>query len=123
TRYRRAVLFNWVIIRKVVATFQKVRAGEIPLDPNIDVITSANLTRDHILARLPYNVRTLGKLLQSAERDFRILQRTRSVSGRARVQRGMARNLRKAITLIAELSPRTEVLDLWVVDLRKLVRN
>src|SRR5438552_11987418 len=61
TRYRRAVLFNWLIIRKLVAIFQRVRAGEIPIDPNIDVITSAALTRDRILARMPYNLRTLAK--------------------------------------------------------------
>src|SRR5262245_57782202 len=50
-RYRRAALFNWVVVRQVVERFQRIRSGEIPLDPNIDVVTSTGLTREHILAR------------------------------------------------------------------------
>src|SRR5262245_21011420 len=123
TRYRRAALFNWILVRKVVEQFQRIRSGEIPLDPNIDVVTSTGLTRDHILARLPHNLRTLAKLIATADGDFRLLQRTRSISGQIRLRRALARGLRKAITLVEELSPRTEVIDLWVLDLRKLARQ
>jgi RNA polymerase primary sigma factor len=122
-RYRRAALFNWVILGKVYAKFQEVKAGQVPLDPHIDVINSLGLTREQILARLPYSLRGLGKILQSARRDFNLSQRSRSAWGRGRVRRGIAKNLRKAIAVVEVLSPRTEDLDAWVLDLRRLVQD
>jgi RNA polymerase primary sigma factor len=122
-RYRRAVLFNWVVLRKVYDKFQQIRAGATPLDPHIDVVNSVGLTREHIMARLSHNLRALDKLLQAAGRDFRLFQRTRSISGRARVRRGIGRSLRKAIVLVEQLSPRTEELDVWFLDLRRLVQE
>jgi len=119
SRYRRAVLFNWVVLRKVYEKFQEIKAGTTPIDPHIDVINSLGLTRESILARLPVNLRMLGKTLQNAAGDFAILQRTRSASGRAKVRRVMGRNLRKAIKLVEELSPRTEDLDTWFMELRR----
>jgi RNA polymerase primary sigma factor len=120
-RYRHAVLFNWVILRKVYDKFQDVKAGVTPLDPHIDVINSVGLTREHIAARVPHVLRALGKLLQNACRDFRLCQRARSISGRARLRRIIGRNLRKAVKWAEELSPRTEELDSWFIDLRHLV--
>ena len=45
-RYRRAALFNWVVLRKVYAKFQEIKAGQVPLDPHIDVVNSVGLTRE-----------------------------------------------------------------------------
>jgi RNA polymerase primary sigma factor len=121
SRYRRAVLFNWTVLRKVYAKFQEVKAGATPLDPHIDVVNSLGLTREHIAARLPLSLRALGKLLEAARRDFTLCQRTRSVAGRARLRRVLGRNLRKAITLVEALSPRTEELDTWFLEPRRLL--
>jgi RNA polymerase primary sigma factor len=122
-RYRRAALFNWVVLRKVYDKFQDVKAGNTPLDPHVDVVNSLGLTREQIAARLPYNLRALGKLLQSAGRDFRLRQRTRSVSGRAKLRRAVGRNLSMAVALVEQLSPRTEELDGWFMDLRRMVQE
>ncbi|MCI0380076.1 MAG: sigma-70 family RNA polymerase sigma factor [Gemmataceae bacterium] len=116
-RYRRAVLFNWFMLGRVWSTFHRIQSGAIPIDPNIDVVHSLGLSREKILARLPYNVRTVGRLLSNAAKDFKILQRTRSETGQTRMRRTIGRNVRKAIKLIEELSPRTELLDTWFVDL------
>ena len=83
-RYRRAVLFNWIMVRRVWALFRRILAGDVPVDPNIDVVTSLGLTREHIVARMPYLVRTLGKVLETARLEFRVLWRTKSEAGRAR---------------------------------------
>jgi len=40
-RYRRAALLNWRTLRKVVETFQRIQAGQLPIDPNIDVVMAA----------------------------------------------------------------------------------
>ena len=116
-RYRRAVLFNWVVMRNVLERFQQIKAGLTPVDPHIDVVNSLGLTRDNIVAAIPYNLRALNKLLLKAPRDFRGYQRSRSQSGRTRIRRGIAHNLFKAITIVEELSPRTELLDLWFMEL------
>jgi RNA polymerase primary sigma factor len=110
-RYRRAVLFSWWGLRQIIEVFERVHRGEMPVDPQVDTVQSLGLTRESILGRLPVNLRTLRRLLHGAAKDFAIYQRTRTQSGRARVRRIRWRQLRKAIRLIEELSPRTELLD------------
>jgi RNA polymerase primary sigma factor len=58
-RYRHAALSSRQVLRRVVETFERVQAGTLPLDPTIDVATSLGLSRENILARMPYNLRTL----------------------------------------------------------------
>src|SRR5437763_318548 len=65
-RYRRAVLSNWHVLARVVETFERVQAGNTPVDPLIDVIASLGLSREKILARLPYHLRTLRHLMKGA---------------------------------------------------------
>jgi RNA polymerase primary sigma factor len=110
-RYRRAVLFSWWSIRRVADVFTHVQAGDFPIDPQIDTVQSAGLSRDTIVGRMPANLKTLKRLMQRATRDFAIYQRTRTTSGRARVRRDRWRQLRKGVRLLEELSPRTELLD------------
>jgi RNA polymerase primary sigma factor len=110
-RYRHAVLFSWWSIRRIAEVFEHVQAGDFPIDPQIDTVQSAGLSRETIVGRLPANLRTLKRLMQRAVRDFAIYQRTRTASGRARVRRDRWRQVRKAVRLLEELSPRTELLD------------
>ena len=74
-RYRHAALLNWPVIRRVVETFDRVRAGELAIDPTIDVVTSLGLSREKIQARMPYNLKTLRSLIYKGEHDFRLLLR------------------------------------------------
>jgi RNA polymerase primary sigma factor len=126
-RYRRAALANWPTIARVVETFERVQAGQLALDPTIDVVTSLSLSREQILARMPHNLRTLRHVLAASHADFRALMRTTSAGGRFRLRRALWRDLRKAIRLVEELSPRTELLerlseelDGWIENLRRL---
>jgi len=111
TRYRRSVLFCWWSLNRVVELFDRIQEGLLPLDPHIDVIHSLGLHRESIVARLPVNLLTLQKMLHAAGKDFRLYQRTKTALGRSKVQRQRRRQLRKAIRLVEELSPRTEWLD------------
>jgi RNA polymerase primary sigma factor len=115
-RFRRAALWSWYVLGQVIETFEKVQAGELALDPTIDVVHSLNLSREQILSRMPLNLKTLRKLLNSAPADFQSLLRTSSASGKAKLHRAMARKLRKAIHLAEELSPRVELLERWVLQ-------
>jgi RNA polymerase primary sigma factor len=119
SRYRRAALASWYTIARVVEMFDRVQSGQLALDPHIDVVTTLDLSRAQILARMPHNLRTLHHLLDNAAAGFRALLRASSAPARQRAQRTIWLQLRKAVTLTEELSPRIEFLDRWVDDLRK----
>jgi RNA polymerase primary sigma factor len=110
-RYRRSVLFCWWSQQRIAGMFERIHDGKMPIDPQIDVVHSLGLDRDSISARLPHNLRTLKQLLRGADKHFRLEQRSRSAKGRSKLQRQRWRQLRKAIRLVEELSPRTELLD------------
>ncbi len=67
TRFRMAALSNWQTLEKVIDTFERVQAGQLAVDPTIDVVTSLKLSREQILARMPHNLRTLRQLLKAAD--------------------------------------------------------
>jgi RNA polymerase primary sigma factor len=118
-RYRHAALLSWQVLDRVTTTFERVLAGQLAVDPTIDVVTSMNLKRDQILARMPYNVRTLRQVLAEAAADFRHLLRASTPAGRNRLRRSLCRRIRKAAKLAEELSPRIELLERWVDELTK----
>jgi RNA polymerase primary sigma factor len=117
TRYRHAALLNWLVISRVVETFERVYKGELAIDPTIDVVTSLGLSREKIQARMPHNVRTLKSLIHKGQSDFRLLLRASTPGGRMRLRRGYLRRLRKAAKLTEELSPRIDLLDRWTEEL------
>jgi RNA polymerase primary sigma factor len=122
-RFRRAALASWLTVARVVETFERVQAGQLALDPTIDVITSLGLSRDQIVARMPHNLRTLRHLLATSRGDFKALMRTGSAGGRVRLRRALRRKLRKAVNLVEELSPRTELLERLGEDLGAWIDN
>jgi len=128
--FRRAALSSWLILRRVADTFARVRAGQLPIDPTIDVVTSLGLSRDNILARLPVNLPTLQKTLAAAAQDFRAMLRANTQGVRGRLRLRLSRRLRKAIDLVEELSPRTELLEhltedlaCWLANMKDKVRQ
>lgn len=118
-RYRRAALWNWSTIAAVVEIFDEVQAGRLALDPTIDVVTSLDLSREQIRARMPHHLKTLRHLLLAVGKDFRAFLRTSTATGQLRMRRTLGRKLRKAIKLVEELSPRTEVLESLVLKLER----
>src|SRR5262245_1078500 len=116
-RFRHAALTSGTILNLVLELFTKVREGRIPLDPSIDVVTSLKLSRDQIARRLPAHVPTLRRVLKRLRSEFTALVRTESAVGRRRQRQRVWRHIRKARQLAKELSPRTELLERWAVDL------
>jgi len=121
--YRRAVLFCWWSQLRIAGMFERIHAGSMPIDPQIDVVHSLGLDRDSITARLPLNLKTLQKMHKAAAKDFGIAQRTRSAAGRSKLQRQRFRQLRKGIRLIEELSPRTELLDALTEEMARTLQD
>jgi RNA polymerase primary sigma factor len=121
-RYRRSTLFSWRTIGRVIEHFEKVLAGQTPIDPSIDVVTTLGLNREKILARLPHNIKTLKSLIAAADLDFQTLQRGGSTLLVNRMMRALGRRLRKAVKLIEEFSPRIDLLDRWSDEMRGKTR-
>ncbi len=118
-RFRVASLWGWPIIDRVVEMFAQVQAGQLAVDPTIDVVNSLGLSREQILSRMPHNLRTLRQVQAAAAAEFRVLLRASTPSARSRLHRSLWRRLRKAIALVEELSPRIEVLERAVLQLAR----
>ncbi|HBI45799.1 MAG TPA: hypothetical protein DDY78_23540, partial [Planctomycetales bacterium] len=116
-RYRHAALSNWRTLAAMVEVFERVLGDECALDPTIDVVKTMGLSRDEILKRMPYNVKTLRNLIDAAGADFKTLERSSTATARNRMRRDLYRKLRKAIVLAEEISPRIDLLDHWVDEL------
>lgn len=110
-RFRRAALLNGVVLQRVLATFEKVREGKLAIDPTIDVVTSLGKSREQILKRLPYAVRTLRQVLNRWTADFPESLRAESATSKHRWRHVLWRHAKKAAKLAEELSPRTELLE------------
>jgi RNA polymerase primary sigma factor len=116
-RFRHAALSSGRILGKVQEMFERVRAGQLAIDPVIDVVNSLGLTRERIQTRLPRHLSALKRLLTVYRKEFRESLRAQSESAQHRWRRRLWRLTHKAGTLAEELSPRTEILERWVEEL------
>lgn len=110
-RFRRKVLECDGILRQVVDTLKRVHSGELPFDRTIKVSLTENLEKDKILQRMPHNLATLERLMAQNEEDFRQLMQA-NPDEEDEVRRNVRRNIRlrrrKCVTLVEELSIRTQ---------------
>ena len=119
SRFRHAALSQLADAGRVVETFERVRAGQLALDPTIDVVTTLGLTREHILQRMPHNVPTLQHAARRRPtRTSATCCGDQPAAAAPRLRATLWRKLRKAIALAEELSPRIDLLDRWTDELR-----
>ena len=108
-RFRRKVLECDYAMRQVVETLKRVNSGDLPFDRTIKVSQTENLEKDKILARMPHNLRTLEPLMEANVEDFQRLADERTpVSERDDVRERLRLRRRKTVTLVEELSIRTQ---------------
>jgi len=118
-RFRMAALRCRFILHKAVTMFEKINAGQMPLDPNVDIVSTSDLKRDQILARLPGHLRTLQNLLKREDEDFVRGLQIDNAAERKIWQRRRRQRMKKTSRLMAELSPRTEVIERWVDEMER----
>ncbi|NBR04231.1 MAG: RNA polymerase sigma factor RpoD/SigA [Planctomycetes bacterium] len=116
-RYRKAALSNLLNLTRVIEMFEKVQAGELPIDPHVDVVGTLGITREKIIARMPFHLRTLKRVVNAAKSDFQAMFRTTSLAVKNRLRKEIWIKTRKAIKLAEELAPRIDLIDIWVDDL------
>ncbi len=118
-RYRRAVFCNWDVLDRVVATFVAIGDGQQALDRTVDVQPGRGLTADVIRKRLPGHLAELRGRIETAHKDFRKRLGATTDRPRQRLRRALGQNLRRAVRLAEELSPRIELVDGWADGLER----
>ena len=108
-RFRRKVLECDYAMRQVVETLKRVHSGDLPFDRTIKVSQTENLEKDKILARMPHNLRTLEPLMEANVEDFQRLGDERTDDeDREEIRERLRLRRRKTVTLVEELSIRTQ---------------
>jgi RNA polymerase primary sigma factor len=108
-RFRRKVLECDGALRKVVDTLKRVHSTELPFDRTIKVSLTENLEKDKILQRMPHNLKTLDHLMELNEQEFQLILDPRTPEDeKRRLRRSIRLRRRKAVTLVEELSIRTQ---------------
>jgi RNA polymerase primary sigma factor len=108
-RFRRKVLECDYALSNVVDTLRRVNSGDLPFDRTIKVSLTENLEKDKIISRMPHNLKTLERLLEQNVEDFQqSLDPRLSDDERRKVRRSLRIRRRKAVTLVEELSIRTQ---------------
>jgi RNA polymerase primary sigma factor len=108
-RFRRKVLECDGALRQVVETLKRVHSGELPFDRTVKVSLTENLEKDKILQRMPHNLRTLEHLMGQNEQDFeKLLEEPGDEDEKRKMRRNIRVRRRKMVTLVEELSIRTQ---------------
>lgn len=108
-RFRRKVLECDGVLSQVVDTLKRVHTGELPFDRTVKVSLTENLEKDKILQRMPHNLKTLEHLMEQNQRDFEVILNPRlDEEGKRKARRTLRQRRRKTVTLVEELSIRTQ---------------
>lgn len=108
-RFRRKVLECDYALCNVVETLKRVHTGELPFDRTVKVSLTENLEKDKIIQRMPHNLRTLERLMEQNVEDFtHSLEPGMGEEEVRKVRRTLRVRRRKAVTLVEELSIRTQ---------------
>ncbi|MSR32285.1 MAG: RNA polymerase sigma factor RpoD [Gemmataceae bacterium] len=123
-RFRRKVLECDGALNQVVETLKKVHTGELPFDRTIKVSLTENLEKDKILQRMPHNLKTLERLMELNQDDFqKIMNETLDEATRRDHRRALKVRQRKAVTLVEELSIRTQKVQPLMKKLEQISRR
>jgi RNA polymerase primary sigma factor len=108
-RFRRKVLECDYALRNVFETLKRVQVGDLPFDRTIKVSMTENLEKDKILQRMPHNLRTLEPLMEQNVDDFnRLIDADAGPEEREAIRKRLKTRRRKSVTLVEELSIRTQ---------------
>src|SRR4051794_3370910 len=108
-RFRRKVLECDYALRNVVETLKRVHCGDLPFDRTVKVSLTENLEKDKILQRMPHNLKTLEHLMEENVEDFHKLKDERTgEEAKKDLRRSLKTRRRKTVTLVEELSIRTQ---------------
>jgi RNA polymerase primary sigma factor len=107
-RFRRTILGCQFALRMTTQTLSRVHRGVLPFDRTIKVSLTEQLSKDQILARMPWNLSTLEKMLAENRSDFELMiSRKAKPQDKTIARRRFMRRQQKSLVLVEELSLRT----------------
>ncbi|MCA9888834.1 MAG: RNA polymerase subunit sigma-70, partial [Anaerolineae bacterium] len=124
TAFRRRLLACDYVIRAAYKVLLRVHRGELPFDRTVQVSVTDRLEKEQILGRLPHNLLTLEKLLETNAEDYRLAT---SKSEKPPVRRAawarLAKRRRRAVMLVEELGLRTQRIEPMIATLEEFSRR
>jgi len=111
TRFRRMLLDCDYVLRATVGLLHRVHTGELAFDRTVQVSVSDRLEKDHILGRLPHNLKTLDAMLELNQAEFAVVtSKSLNKTMRQAAYSRVVRRRRRAICLVEELGLRLQFL-------------
>ncbi|MEX0704183.1 MAG: RNA polymerase sigma factor RpoD [Planctomycetales bacterium] len=108
-RFRRQLLESDYVMKAALDVLTKVQSAELPFDRTIKVSVTEGLEKPQILGRMPFNLKTLEFLRQKNLADFaRGMDDSVPEPERREALESLAVRRRKMVTLVEELSLRTQ---------------
>jgi len=108
-RFRRQLLESEYAMKSAIDILSKVHTGELPFDRTIKVSVTEGLEKNQILGRMPHNLKTLDFLRQKNQADFaKMIDPNASETAQQAAAQSLALRRRKMVTLIEEMSLRTQ---------------
>jgi len=123
-RFRRQLLESDYVMRSAIDVLLKVHHGKLPFDRTIKVSVTEGLEKVQILGRMPHNLGTLEFLQKQNEANYRKMTgRSASEVYRAAALESLTTRRRKMVTLVEELSLRTQRLQPVMKRLAQISRR
>ncbi len=108
-RFRRQLLESDYALKAAVDILTRVHLGELPFDRTIKVSVTEGLEKNQILGRMPHNLKTLEFLRKKNHEDaVKSVMPDTAPKERDRAQKEVEIRRRKMVTLVEELSVRTQ---------------
>jgi RNA polymerase primary sigma factor len=122
--FRGMVLECDYVIQSAVRVLHRVCDGDLPFDRTVQVSVTDRLEREHILGRLPHNLRTLDVLLKRNRRDYRLAtSKSQPMNRRREAWRRVGLRRRRAVRLVEELGLRTQRIEPMIQNLDDFSRR
>jgi len=120
--FRRRVLENDYSCQTTVEILEMVDEGELPFDRTMKISTAEEDAKGKIAARIPFNLKTIRRLIELNRLDWQELEQpsTRSRTRIDQLQINIDKRRRKMATFIEELSLRTSKVQPLLKKLRSI---
>ena len=120
--FRRRVFECDYAVSQACEILEQVHAGELPFDRTMKISTAEENAKEKIATRIPYNLKTIGLLLERDREDWDLLQDAIEEDDAeliAEIEERIATRRRKLATLTEEMSLRTS----RIVPLHRKLRS
>jgi RNA polymerase primary sigma factor len=107
-RFRKRVLECPVAVHEAIQILEDVRSGELAFDRTLKADAALDVSKNDIIQRLPQNIETMKKLLQTNREEALVVAERHGEDDRRRNGRRIRARQRKCVILLEELNIQTK---------------